>query len=146
MSTAPSTEPIQPAGVVGAGAPAQRAVVVNLGDNIDTAGTGGAIDVTGFAGGMKLELDNTGSGTIAVNVQHCMTPWDRIASSSPWQNERMAALGASGALAPVVGAQTVGATTVVGLELLDNYPTIRLVTSSANTGCNLNARLYLIPQ
>lgn len=147
MSTAPSTAAIQPLGTVGAGAKAQATATVVLGTAIDTAGTGGAVDVSGINGARTLQLYNSGSDTIAVNVQFTNESWSTVASGdATWTNARFNVLGSTGVITPSAGAQTIAATSAKTLALLDAVPTIRIVTSSANSGCSLRATLHLVPQ
>lgn len=134
----------RPWGVIGEGLGPQRGAVTTVFSGIDSNGTSGALDIVGTNGALTLELFNSGTGSIAVNVQHTLSPTSNIDSNTPWEDERMNPLGSGGAITPVVGPVVIPAATVQGFALLDSYPTLRFIVSSANAGALLQARLYLV--
>jgi hypothetical protein len=138
----------QPFGPPASGADRQRAVVMLLGENVDTAGNGGAVDVSGINGALTLEVYKTGTGTCNIHVQHTMDPWNIANDNSPWEDMRIAALGSAGALTVVVGAQSIAATNPLtqGFAILDAYPTLRVNVESVSGTVLVQARLYMAPQ
>jgi len=135
---------VRPWGVIGEGLGPQRGAITTVFKGVTATGTSGALDIVGTNGALTLELYNSGTGSIAVNVQHTLTPAELVDSGTPWEAERMNPLGSGGAITPVIGPVVIPAATVQGFALLDSYPTLRFIISSANAGAILQARMYLV--
>lgn len=114
--------------------------------SVDSNGTSGALDVTGTNGAMTIEAWNRGTGAISLNIQHTMDAANVAGPSSPWEDQRMNPLGTGGFITPVVGPIVINPNSVQGFALLDSYPTLQFITSSAAAGALLQVRAYLVPQ